>query len=70
MACASRARKPASPSISQITGIFTPQRASISWSESKKRSFSRRASERPTVGLPGAHHSHQIEVLVLHPAPL
>ena len=33
----SRARKPASPSISKITGIRTPQRRSISWSESGTR---------------------------------
>jgi hypothetical protein len=52
IAAASRARNPSSPSISKITGIFTPQRRSISWSLSRKRSFSRRASTRPTVVLP------------------
>jgi len=36
----------------QIRGIFTPQRRSISWSESTKRSFRRRASSLPTVVLP------------------
>jgi hypothetical protein len=34
IACASRARNPASPSISKITGMRTPQRRSISSSES------------------------------------
>jgi hypothetical protein len=52
IACSSRARNPASPSISKMSGIFTPQRSSISWSESKKRSLRRRASNRPTVVLP------------------
>src|SRR6185295_7936578 len=51
-ASASRARNPASPSISKMTGILTPQRVSISRSESTKRSFRRRASSLPTVVLP------------------
>src|SRR6185295_9311116 len=50
--CVSRARKPASPSMSKITGMRTPQRRSISSSASKKSRFRRRASKRPTVVFP------------------
>src|SRR3954469_11604480 len=52
MASASRARKPDSPSISKMTGILTPQRLSISRSESTKRRRRRRARSLPTVVLP------------------
>ena len=50
--CVSRFRKPASPSISKIVGMLTPVRATISWSQSAKRSLRRRASSLPTVVLP------------------
>src|SRR5687768_14340985 len=49
---ASRWRKLASPSISNIRGIEAPVRASISWSESMKVLSRRLARARPMVVLP------------------
>src|SRR5690606_42132199 len=51
IAC-SRSRKPGSPSLSKIQGIFAPVRSSISLSESLNGNRSSLASKRPMVLLP------------------